>query len=306
MKNQIPLMLLIGGVGIIIGLMLQGRDETESASANAPSEAANIKTNNTDKEATPPQTPGDAGFAQLQDELYELTALRELMQKEVQARKDLETQVAKLSKRIKTLESGDAQTTETGETTESALTTTTVSTNNTRQGVTRPGWINEQAMIDAGLDPSEATRIRDIYENVEMERLYLRDQAIREGWIGDERYRTEREQLNARLESLRDELNDDAYDAFLYATGRPNRVVVQSTLRTSPARDSGIKSGDSVIRYDNMRVYTWSDLREATTQCQTGAVVEVELERNGKRTKVFVPCGPMGVRLDNASVQPGP
>jgi S1-C subfamily serine protease len=137
-----------------------------------------------------------------------------------------------------------------------------------------------------------------------MERLYLRDRAVREGWIGDERYRQERSQLDARLESLRDELSEKEYDAYLYATGRPNRVMIESTLSTSPARDAGIKTGDSVIRYNNIRIYTWADLRNATTQCTTDSMVEVELERNGQRQRVFVPCGPLGVRLDNSSIQP--
>jgi hypothetical protein len=242
---------------------------------------------------------GDSDIEELQQEIYELTALRELVQKEVQARKELESKVATLNERIDSMESPDMD-----NSASDASPTKTVIRTHSRQGVTRPGWINEQALVNAGLDISEANRIRDIYEKVEMEKLYLRDQAIREGWIGDERYRSQREQLDQRLGSLREELNENAYDAFLFATDRPNRVVVQSTLRTSPAREAGIKPGDSVIRYDNMRVYTWADLRDATTKCQTSAVVSVELERDGNRQQVFVPCGPMGVRLDNASVQP--
>ncbi len=73
------------------------------------------------------------------------------------------------------------------------------------------------------------------------------------------------------------------YDAYLFATGMPNRVIIESTLSTSPARDAGNSTGDNVIRYNHIRIYTWADLRNATTQCPTDSMVKVELERKGQR-----------------------
>ncbi|WP_455203237.1 PDZ domain-containing protein [Kaarinaea lacus] len=285
MKKQLPIWILIAAAGVIIGLLLQ-RPES------APQATQPVADNNS-KSSETAQTENTN-----QHDTYELVALRELVQQEIQARKELETQLGDLFDRVETLtNSADTANTETA-------TSTTISTQNRRQGVTRPGWINKQALLDAGLDESEANRIREIYENVEMEKLYLRDRAIREGYIGDQRYRSERDQLNARLDALREELSEPAYDAYLFATGRPNRVVVQSSLRTSPAREAGVKTGDNIIRYDNMRIWTWADLRDATTKCQTNSVVEVTLERKGQEHRVFVPCGPLGVRLDNMSKQP--
>jgi len=297
MKTQIPLMIFIAGVGVIIGLLLQRspQDSNEMISVESPS------SNPTPPAATPTQPVTTMQLDELKDEIYELTALRELVQKEAQARKQLQTQLAEVTARLESLENSRAS--EPASTPQQSGTTIVRTTNN-RQGVNRPGWINSQALLDAGLDEFQANKIREIYEDVEMERLYLRDRAIREGWIGDERYRQERAQLDTRLESLRDELSEKEYDAYLFATGRPNRVIIQSTLSTSPARDAGIKTGDSVIRYNNIRIYTWGDLRSATTQCPTDSMVEVELERNGQRHRVFVPCGPLGVRLDNTSEQP--
>jgi hypothetical protein len=295
MKSQVPLMIFIAGVGILIGLVLQKPgDDADKAGASP--------LTTTQTSLISPAEPEPIATAELgtsKDETYELTALRELVQKEVKARKELQAQLSEVTARLDSLESARAT-----ESPSPKTSTTTIRTTNNRQGVSRPGWINTQALLDAGLDEFQANKIRDIYENVEMERLYLRDRAVREGWIGDERYRQEREQLDARLETLRDELSDKEYDAYLFATGRPNRVIIESTLRTSPARDSGIKTGDSVIRYNNIRIYTWADLRNATTQCPTDSMVEVELERNSQRQRVFVPCGPLGVRLDNTSVQP--
>ncbi|WP_455209816.1 PDZ domain-containing protein [Kaarinaea lacus] len=300
MKTQIPLMIFIAGVGVIIGLLLQrpGNDTSHDSSTTPNS---NRQVSTSPPSASQPEPVATSQMAEIKDEIYELTALRELVQKEVQARKELQTQLSEVTARLESLES--YQNSETADTQQTSGSTIIRTTNN-RQGINRPGWINAQALLDAGLDEFQANKIRQVYEDVEMQRLYLRDQAIREGWIGDERYRQEREKLDARLESLRDELSEKEYDAYLFATGRPNRVMIQSTLSTSPARDAGIKTGDNVIRYNNIRIYTWADLRNATTQCTTDSMVEVELERNGQQHRVFVPCGPLGVRLDNTSVQP--
>lgn len=299
MKTQVPLMIFIAGVGILIGLLLRSPDDNTGKQAGA-SLPINTPTSSPVPAEPDPRPIASERSDTFKDEIYELTALRELMQKEVQARKELQNQLSEVTARLDSLESTQASEAELSRT----QSTTTIRTTNNRQGVNRPGWINTKALLDAGLDDFQANKIRDIYEDVEMERLYLRDRAVREGWIGDERYRQEREQLDTRLESLRSELSEKEYDAYLFATGRPNRVIIESTLSTSPARDVGIKTGDNVIRYNNIRIYTWADLRNATTQCPTDSMVEVELERNGQRQRVFVPCGPLGVRLDNTSVQP--
>ena len=301
MKTQIPLTIFIAGVGILIGLLLQRPGNDSGATATVAAEPAASVTPTT----TVPKTDTSTPPARSNDSIDELNTLRELLQNEIQTRKQLQTQLIDISTRLNALEnqrtdSESAKATNTQEPGDSTI----IRTTNNRQGVNRPGWINTQALLDAGLDEIQAIKIRDVYEQVEMERLYLRDRAIREGWIGDERYRQEREQLDTRLESLRNELSEKEYDAYLFATGHPNRVVIQSTLSTSPARDAGINSGDSVIRYNNIRIYTWADLRNATTQCTDNTMVEVELERDGQRNRVFVPCGPLGVRLDNTSTQP--
>ena len=159
-------------------------------------------------------------------------------------------------------------------------------------------------MINAGVDESEAKHIQSVYEDVEMQKLYLRDKAIREGWIGDPRYQQQRAALDDKLDTLRDELGDKAYDAYLYAAGQPNRVIIVSALDNSPASKAGIQAGDTVLRYDNKRIYSWNDLRKATTEGQPDALVMVDLIRNGTPMTVYVPRGPLGVQLDNQSVAP--
>ena len=293
MKAQIPVMILVAATGLAVGLVLPKPFQDDKAAAE------------TALPATPPTQSHSLASAFPQDteikpDTAQLSELNDLFQKEIQARKQLEVKLNEITARVISLEKTQLAISKDDVPQENA---TTISTHNP-QGITRPGWINTQALIDAGVDEYQANKIRDTYENVEMQKLYLRDRAMREGSIGDEKYRQELEQLDNQITSLRNQLNEKEYDAFLYATGRPNRVVIQSTLSTSPARDAGIKAGDNIIRYNNTPVYAWSDLRNATTQCQTDSTVEVEVERNGQRLRLYVPCGPLGVRLDNTSVQP--
>jgi len=290
MTSKVPLMIFMAAVGLIIGLWLPKPFQDDNASAESTSVSPSS------------QIPSPIAAGNL-DQSSELTDLRKQFQDEIQkesdARRQLETKLSDLTARVNSLEKTGLNASANEPDPESANAISA----HTQQG-SRPGWINTQALIDAGVDEYQAKKIRDTYENVEMQKLYLRDKATREGWISDDKYRQQVEQLDNQVTSLSDQLSEKQYDAFLYATGRPNRVIIESTLSTSPAREAGIKSGDYVIRYNNTRVYTWSDLRDATTQCQTDSTVEVVLDRNGQQQQIFVPCGPLGVRLDNASVEP--
>jgi hypothetical protein len=293
-KSRIPAMIFMAAAGLVVGLLLPKlfQDDKAIAESGVISPSADAPTPNTKKEE--PLLTQAPELANIQEQL------QNQLQKETLARQQLETKLNEISARVSSLEKSQLSTSTNDSPQES---TTTISTH-AQQGVNRPGWINTQALIDAGVDEYQANKIRDTYENVEMQKLYLRDRAVREGWIGDEKYRNQVNQLDSQVTALRDQLNEKEYDAFLYATGRPNRVVIESTLSTSPARDAGIKPGDNIVRYNSTPIYTWTDLRDATTQCQTDATVEVELDRNGQHQRVYVPCGPLGVRLDNTSVPP--
>ena len=290
-------MIFMAVAGLIVGWLLPNPFQDDKAVAESTTTSPTLH-------APAPDSAQDNASIDQTLEVMDLRAqLQKELQKETQARQQLEAKLSELSTRVASLETAQLKTSANNSADSAQETTTTVSTH-TPQGASRPGWINTQALIDAGVNEYQANKIRDTYENVEMQKLYLRDRAVREGWIGDDKYRQQVEQLDNQITSLRDQMSDKEYDAFLYATGRPNRVVIESTLTTSPARDAGIRAGDNIVSYNNTRVYTWSDLRNATTQCTTDSTVEIELDRNGQRQQVYVPCGPLGVRLDNTSVQP--
>jgi len=165
-------------------------------------------------------------------------------------------------------------------------------------------WFNEKAMISTGLSEAEITEIKNQYETIEMEKLYLRDRAIRENWIGTERYTKELTELNGRFDSFRSQTSDNVYESLLFATGQSNRVVVQDVMQNSPASQAGIKTGDFLLQYGETRIYSAFDLRRAITDGEAGEEVKVELNRQGTTSTVYLPRGPMGIRMDSTSVQP--
>jgi len=131
----------------------------------------------------------------------------------------------------------------------------------------------------------------------------LRDQSIREKW-SSEKLREAMQALESKEDELKNQLSETAYDAYLYASGRPNRVAVTSVLENAQAGLMGIKSGDHIIRYDNQRIYNWFDLREATASGNISDMVELQVERDDKMIQFYLTRGPLGIRMNSVSVAP--
>jgi len=160
---------------------------------------------------------------------------------------------------------------------------------------------DERALRDAGFGEREAAQLRQRMEAVQLESLYLRDRAVREGWVGTPRFAQELQSLEAKL---RDEVGDDRYDWLLYATGQNNRVLVDGVFDSSPASVAGLQSGDAILAYDGARLFAASGLHDATAQGQAGEVVSISLLRNGENVTVYVPRGPLGIWLEEARMRP--
>lgn len=163
---------------------------------------------------------------------------------------------------------------------------------------------DERSLVEAGFDPREAARLREQTEQLELEQLYLRDRAVREGWAGTPRFAEEARALDARGRALREELGDDRYDWLLFAAGRPNRVIVQSVMERSPASEGGLQAGDAILSYGGTRLFDVSTLRDATTGGRAGESVAVDVARGGERLRLYVPRGPLGIRLEELRQRP--
>ncbi len=163
---------------------------------------------------------------------------------------------------------------------------------------------DEQALVDAGFGEREARELRGRMESLELERLFLRDRAVREGWIRTPRFARELGAIDAKASDLRSELGDERYDWLLFASGQNNRVLVQSVLDGSPASEAGLEPGDAILSYGDARLFEAGALRDATTQGRAGETVEVQVVRGNEVMRVFVPRGPLGVRLTETQMRP--
>jgi len=156
-------------------------------------------------------------------------------------------------------------------------------------------WFDEKGLLEHGVDPSEVERLREAFGASELALLELENRARREDWFREPRYR---EELRDMRLALRAELGDDRFDRLLYATGRQNRVVVSDVLDGSAAQASGLQPGDEILSYDDRRVFRPMELKQATTEGKAGERVAIEVWRDGSRFRVWLPRGPIGIRMD--------
>jgi S1-C subfamily serine protease len=74
-------------------------------------------------------------------------------------------------------------------------------------------------------------------------------------------------------------------------------VAVRSVIAGSAAEAAGILPGDRVLRYAGDRVFGGEALRAATRAGDPGATIPVELERDGSTLLLYLPRGPIGIRM---------
>ncbi len=168
----------------------------------------------------------------------------------------------------------------------------------------KPGVLNIASLVGAGIDKQQADHILRRVGELDMQRLDLRDRAIREGTLGTREYLNALRELNQNAPDLREEIGDDTYDRYLYASGQANRVVVTSVIAGSAAEQAGIREGDMILNYGDDRVFTWPELRKATTQGYRGEYITVNVQRDRQILSLLVPRGPLGVRLSTRSSTP--
>jgi hypothetical protein len=160
------------------------------------------------------------------------------------------------------------------------------------RGAQRPAF-DEERLLEAGIGEREAGRLRALWSDIELAKLRVIDQAEREGWSRRRRY----DELQALQESVRSSLDEDSYDQYLYAAGRPNRVVVRDVLDRSPAAMAGLRPGDIVLSYDGSRIFGREELNQAISFREEEEQVQIEVLREGRVQRVSVPGGPIGALM---------
>jgi len=214
----------------------------------------------------------------------------------------LENQIQLLNERIEEIEQlVDVELDKTKET--SALTIQSPTTVDTPVSSMSPAMTTEN-LVKAGINEELAADIVRRRNETDMKILELRDRASREGYLNTGRYTREMNELREHDTSLRDEIGDDYYDSYLYVSGQSNRVRVASVMMGSPAEMSGMNNGDMILNYDDRRMFNWSELQGATSRGERGEYVNVTVLRNGQLVNLWVPRGPLGIRLGTARVKP--
>ena len=163
---------------------------------------------------------------------------------------------------------------------------------------------NLDNLIRNGIDPAIAEDIVRRKNSVELKRLELSDRAKRENYTDTQRYYDELKIINQQDVSLREELGDDDYDEYLFNSKQNNRIKISSVMLGSAAEQAGIESGDIVLSYDNNRMFSWRELKDATTEGQLGEYVTISVYRDSEIYSFSVPRGPLGLQLAATRLKP--
>jgi hypothetical protein len=164
----------------------------------------------------------------------------------------------------------------------------------------RPSF-DAAGLVAAGYPAREAERLRERWERLTLDRLELNNRALREGWLREPRLQEEHRALDA---VFREDVGEEGYDAFLYATGQPNRVRVREVIARSPASHAGMQPGDLIVSYDGARTFAARDLQLATAQGRRGDLVRIEVVRDGRPLTLRVERGPLGIILQGSAEPP--
>jgi hypothetical protein len=242
--------------------------------------------------AAPPAAPASADLeADLASARLEVATLRQALEEERGEREALEAELERLRQELDELAWAEPEPqAEPGAGSDAAG----------ASDAARP-WFDAEALARHGVQPAEVDRLRESFDASEMALLNLEDRARREGWYAQPRYR---QALRDMRQALRTDLGDDRFDLLLFATGRHNRVVVTDLLEGSPAQRAGLQPGDEILSYADRRVFRGAELKHATTVGTAGERVPLEVLRDGSRVRVWVPRGPLGIRMQQASRPP--
>jgi C-terminal processing protease CtpA/Prc len=162
----------------------------------------------------------------------------------------------------------------------------------------------QQKLINQGLTVQTVNMLQKYIDNKRLQRLNLRDQAIREGWQDTDEYIEKMNALGDAAYGLKQEFGEEVYDQYLYASGRPNRVVVREIINGSVAQSAGLQPGDIITRYADELIYSMNDLRQATTRGTSGESILLEYMRDDQPYSATITRGPLGISMDFAHIAP--
>lgn len=162
----------------------------------------------------------------------------------------------------------------------------------------------QEKLLATNMPLDTVQSIQQLIGDNRMARLQLRNQAIREDWFDSPEYFEKAQLLPGALDGIREQFGDQVFDQYLYASGRPNRVVVVDVFSDSAAKVAGIQSGDIILSYASKAIFSMSELQQATTEGIAGENVLIEFMRDDSFLTTSVPRGPMGISMSMLRKKP--
>jgi hypothetical protein len=104
--------------------------------------------------------------------------------------------------------------------------------------------------------------------------------------------------MSDRYFALKDEIGETEYERFLEARRRPTAAVIGAVYAGFGADAAGLRAGDEVYLYDNLRVFNGGQLEGLSLQRKardpTGPPVPAAVRREGENILVMLPRGSLG------------
>lgn len=162
----------------------------------------------------------------------------------------------------------------------------------------------QDKLLNSNIPLDTIQRIEQQIGQNRLARLQLRDQAIREDWIDSPEYFEKEQQLPGATDGIREQFGDRIFDQYLYASGRPNRVLVREVYSGTAANDAGIEPGDIILSYASQSIFSMGDLQQATTEGNSGESVLIEVLRDDLPFSTSAPRGPLGISMTIKRIEP--
>jgi integrase len=156
----------------------------------------------------------------------------------------------------------------------------------------------DRALVEVGIDAAKIADLQRRWGELAAEETQLRRDADHEEWLDSPEFAEELEAIASDRASIRNEIGDEAYDLFLFATGQQNRVYVTNVEQHSPAEVAGLRPGDIILRYDGVRIFANDDLLAEIDAATPGKPVRLDILRQGNPVEVEVVDGAPGVGFD--------
>ncbi len=173
-----------------------------------------------------------------------------------------------------------------------------------RQSIFRQRTFTTDRLVKGGVSSAVAEDIVRRKSAIEIKRLELSDRATRENYMNTQRYFDELASIDASDVNLREELGDSQYDEYLYQSKQSNRIKIISVMLGSAAEQAGLEKNDIILSYDDKRMFTWPELKQATAEGQLGDYTSINISRNGEVFSYSVPRGTLGIQMGATRLSP--